>query len=236
VSDRDEAVLSVLMPVFDEVGTVLEAIDRLAKHGPQIPVELVVVDDGSTDGTSELLERKAGTTPWMRLHRHPSNRGKGAAIRTAISQASGRYACIYDADLEYDPADLQSLLDPLVDGRAEAVFGVRAFGGHAAHSYWFVVGNRVVTWITNLLYNCYVRDIMTCWKLMSLDLLRSLEVRSDGFELEAEITAKLLRGGHRIYEVPASYRARSRREGKKLRGLDALGVIATLVRLRLRRS
>lgn len=227
--------LSVLVPVYNEERTLTEAVERLASALAGIPFEVVAVDDGSVDGTGRLLDTMADGRPWMRVLHHPKNRGKGAAVRTALAAARGRLVCIYDADLEYDPRDIPRLLEPLREGWADAVYGVRNFGGTAAHSFWYVVGNRAVSTFANVLYNCYLRDIMTCFKVMGTPLMRSLDISRDGFDLEAEITAKLLRRGHRIYEVPISYRARSHAEGKKLRAVDALGVLAVLVSERFSR-
>lgn len=225
-------ILSVLMPVFNERRTVLSAIDGLEACEFTGPVELVLVDDGSTDGTTELVRERVGGSSWIRPVFHERNRGKGGAIRTALDHATGRFSCIYDADLEYDPQDMETLLEPLAEGRTDVSYGIRAFGGHAAYSYWYVVGNRMLTLFSNVLFNSYVRDIMTCYKMMETDLFRSLDIRSSGFELEAEITAKLLMRGYRIYEVPVSYRARSQEEGKKIRTSDGWRVLSTLIRIR----
>jgi dolichol-phosphate hexosyltransferase len=234
MSMTPKPILSVLMPVYNERETLLTAIDRLELADLGVPIELIVVDDGSRDGSTELLRHRAEGTAWISPVFHERNQGKGRAIRTALEHATGRFACIYDADLEYDPADMARLLEPLVTNRTEVVYGIRAFGGHAAHSYWYVLGNRGITTIANVLFNCYLRDIMTCYKMMPLELFRSLDIRSSGFDLEAEITGKLLAGGYRIYEVPISYRARTREEGKKLEVSDAWGVLLSLAKLRYR--
>jgi glycosyltransferase involved in cell wall biosynthesis len=155
-------------------------------------------------------------------------------VRTAIEHATGRWAAILDADLEYDPADIGRLLEPLQSGDAEVVYGVRGFDSRSAFSFWYVVGNKAVTMVANLMYNSWLADIMTCHKAMATDVWRSLELRARGFELEGEITARILASGRRIYEVPITYKARGREEGKKLTGLDALRVVRTLARVRLR--
>lgn len=229
----DRPMLSVLMPIYNERRTLVTAIDKLEACDFGVPFELVAVDDGSTDGSREILQERAASAPWIRVVPHEANRGKGAAVRTALARASGRFVCIYDADLEYDPADMSTLLKPLLEGRADVAYGIRLFGGHAAHSYWYVVGNRILTLFANILFNCYVRDMMTCFKMMELDLFRSLDIASSGFELEAEITAKLLRRGHRIYEVPIYYKARTQEEGKKIRASDGWRVLIQLIRTRL---
>jgi glycosyltransferase involved in cell wall biosynthesis len=225
--------LSILMPVYNERATASRAVDEVLAADLSIDgVELIVVDDGSTDGTAELLEERdwpEGAT----LVRHERNRGKGAAIRTALEQASGEYVAIMDADLEYDVQDIEKLLEPLAAGDADAVFGTRGFRSHSAYGFWYVMGNRVVTLAANVLYNSWLSDIMTCHKVMRTDLLRSLPLREQGFGIEPEITARLLRRRARVYEVPVVYRARRREEGKKLTALDGVRVLRTLVRCRL---
>jgi glycosyltransferase involved in cell wall biosynthesis len=225
--------LSILMPVFDERETMQRAIEDAV--GAELPVasrELVVVDDGSTDGTAELLDAREWPENVVVVH-HDRNRGKGAAIRTALGHARGRYAAILDADLEYRAADLADVLEPLLEGRARVVFGSRAFTGHSAYGFWYVVGNKLVTFATNLLFDTWISDVMTCHKAMETELFRSLPLRERGFAIEPEIAARVLRAGERIYEVPITYRARSREEGKKLTALDGLRVLRTLVRCRL---
>jgi glycosyltransferase involved in cell wall biosynthesis len=225
--------LSILMPVFNERATIAEAIAEVLDAKPAGgDFELVIVDDGSVDGTSTLLAE--GTWPSnVSVLTHPTNRGKGAAIRTALEGAEGRWSVIMDADLEYQPSDLERLLEPLVAGEAEAVFGARGFQAHSAHSFWYVVGNKGVTFAANLLYNSWLSDIMTCHKAMSTELFRSLRLRESGFGIEPEIAARLLRRGVRIYEVPVVYRARSREDGKKLTAADGFRVLRTLARCRL---
>jgi len=219
------------MPVYNEAATVERAITDLLAAEVGMDLELIVVDDGSTDGTSEILEAK----PWpdrVRLMRHDVNRGKGAAVRTALAEARGELTTIFDADLEYEPADLPGLLEPLIDGRANAVFGVRAFDGYTSHSFLYVLGNKGVTLAANVLFNVYLRDLMTCHKAIRTDLFRSLPLREHGFAIEPEITARLLGGGERIFEVPVHYRARSDEQGKKLTAADGLRVLRTLLRCR----
>jgi glycosyltransferase involved in cell wall biosynthesis len=225
--------LSILMPVFNERATVAEAIAQVLDANPRGgEFELLVVDDGSTDGTAEILSE--GSWPQnVSVITHQANRGKGAAIATGLEHAAGRWSVIMDADLEYQPRDLDSLVEPLASGEAEAVFGARGFQAHSAHSFWYVVGNKGVTFSANLLYNSWLSDIMTCHKAMSTELFRSLELRENGFGIEPEIAARLLRRGIRIYEVPVVYRARSREQGKKLTVADGFRVLRTLVRCRL---
>jgi glycosyltransferase involved in cell wall biosynthesis len=220
------------MPVFNERRRMERAVDAVLAAGVSDDLELIIVDDGSTDGTREILRGR--TWPSMvRVIYHERNRGKGAAIRTALAEAGGIYTTIMDADLEYEPSDISALLAPLRSGDAKVVFGTRGFQSHSAYSFWYVVGNRFVTFAANLLYNSWVSDMMTGQKAMYTELFRSLELRECGFAIEAEITARLLRGGTRIYEVPIDYTARSREEGKKLTALDGLRVLRTLIRCRV---
>jgi glycosyltransferase involved in cell wall biosynthesis len=232
VSTGERPLLSVLMPVYDEIGTVEQAIEAVLSCDALHSLELIVVDDGSTDGTRELLQKR-GWTDQVRLLLHDRNRGKGAAVRTALADARGEISAIFDADLEYDPADLALLLEPITSGETNVCFGVRAFEGHTSHSFLYVMGNRAVTLAANVLFNVYIKDLMTCHKAVRTEIFRSLPLRARGFEIEPEITARLLQRGERIYEVPVHYRARATEEGKKLTSMDGLRVLATLVRCRL---
>ena len=226
--------LSILMPVYNERERVERAIAEVLATELPSEFELIVVDDGSTDGTREIL-RSTQSDDRVRLFEHDHNQGKGAAIQTGLAQARGDFSCIFDADLEYDPADLGLLMPPLLDGRTNASFGVRAFDGYTSHSFLFVMGNKGVTLACNVLYNVYLHDIMTCHKMIRTDLFRRLSLRSAGFAIEPEITARLVQHHERIFEVPVHYRARSNEEGKKLTATDGLRVIATLLRCRFSR-
>ena len=225
--------LTILMPVFNELATIEAAVeDALSAELPVGHRELVVVDDGSSDGTRELL---AGRT-WpqnVQIVLHERNLGKGAAIQTALQHATCEYAAILDADLEYRAGDLAEVLEPLISGEARVVFGTRAWTSQSSFSFWYVMGNKAVTMATNVLYNCWISDVMTCHKAMRTDLFRSLPLRERGFAIEPEIAARVLRSGERIHEVPISYRARGREAGKKLTALDGLRVLRTLVRCRV---
>ncbi len=223
------------MPVYNERERVGQAIAEVLRTELPTDFELVVVDDGSTDGTREILHEQ----DWegrVRLFEHAQNQGKGAAVQTALSHAEGEFAAIFDADLEYEPGDLAKLMPPLLDRRANACFGVRAFDGYTSHSFLFVLGNKGVTLAANLLFNVYLRDIMTCQKMIRTDIFRSLPLRSQGFAIEPEIAARLIQRGERIFEVPVQYRARSTEEGKKLTALDGFRVLGTLLRCRFSRA
>jgi glycosyltransferase involved in cell wall biosynthesis len=223
--------LSIMMPVYNERERVAQAIAEVLETELALPFELVVVDDGSTDGTGEIL-RSGNWDERVRLFAHERNLGKGAAIQTALREARGQLAAIFDADLEYDPADLGELMPPLLDGRSNACFGVRAFDGYTSHSFLFVMGNKGVTLACNVLFNVYLHDIMTCHKMIRTELFQSLPLSAPGFAIEPEITARLVQRGERIYEVPVHYRARATEEGKKLTAIDGFRVIRELLRCR----
>jgi len=228
--------LSILMPVFDEERTLAPVIKRVLDVQYPCDIELVVVDDGSRDGTSSILG--GIQDPRVVAHRHPRNRGKGAAIRTASEVATGDYMIICDADLEYVPEEIPKLLEPVLAGETEVVFGTRTFGSHSSYSFWYVMGNKGVTTACNVLYNAYLSDLETCFKLMPLALFRELDIREPGFGMEAEVAGKLLRRGIRPYEVAISYRARGREEGKKITwkdGVEALWILGKIRAGRLRR-
>jgi glycosyltransferase involved in cell wall biosynthesis len=226
--------LTILMPVFNERATIEAAIaDALGADLPVAARQLVIIDDGSTDGTREWLAQ-AALPDGVELVLHPKNRGKGAAIRTGLEHAKGTYSAILDADLEYAAADLGPVLEPLLAGKAHVVFGTRAWTSQSSFSFWYVMGNKSVTMATNVLYNCWISDVMTCHKAMSTQLFRSLKLRERGFAIEPEIAARVLQSGERIYEVPIGYAARSRDEGKKLTAFDGLKVLRTLVRCKFR--
>ena len=220
------------MPVYNELATVEQAVAELLDADLGIDTEVILVDDGSTDGTSELIA-KADWPDKVTVLRHESNQGKGAAVRTALQHASGEFSAIFDADLEYDPDDLATLLPALLEGRSNAVFGVRAFDGYTSHSFLYVMGNKGVTLAANILFNVYLRDLMTCHKAIRTEVFRQLPLQARGFDIEPEIAARLLRRGEQIFEVPVHYKARSTDEGKKLTSVDGLRVLGTLVRCRI---
>ncbi|MBM0275546.1 glycosyltransferase family 2 protein [Micromonospora tarensis] len=225
--------LSILMPVYNEEERVAEALKQALAVQYPCEIEIVVVDDGSTDDTAQIL--RGVDDARLRVVTHPRNIGKGAAIRTAVAGARGEYMVILDADLEYDPQDIPRLLAPVLDGSATVVYGNRTFGSHSAYSFWYVVGNRGVTTAANMLFNSYIGDLETCFKLMPVELYRSLDIRSRGFGMEAEVTGKLLRRQIRPYDVPITYRARGRDEGKKITWRDGVEALWILGRERARR-
>jgi glycosyltransferase involved in cell wall biosynthesis len=222
------------MPVYNEVATLPSAVKSVLDVQYPVDVELIIVDDGSTDGTRELYPQWQ-SEPRVVVHLQRTNGGKGSAIRKGAELATGDYVIMCDADLEYAPEEIPALLQPVLDGQAVVVYGTRTFGSHNAYSYLYVLGNRGVTTVANILFNCFISDLETCFKLMPRDLYRRLDVRSAGFGMEAEVTGKILRAGIRPYEVPISYRARRREEGKKLTWRDGVAAVAILLRERVRR-
>lgn len=224
--------LTIAVPVYNEEKRVEEAIKQLLSVSFPIETEILVVDDGSRDRTWQVLQA-LDLPGGVRCLRHDKNRGKGAALRTALHEAAGDVFVPFDADLEYDPRELPNLLVPLIEGKTDAVFGTRTFGAHTAFNFWYVVGNRFLCLFTNILFNCYISDLETCYKMVRTGILRSLRLRSNSFDIEAEVTARLLRAGYRPYEVPISYEARSREEGKKISWQDGLIALWTILRIRV---
>ena len=227
--------LSIAVPVYNESERVERALKHLLETQFPVEIEVLVVDDGSTDGTADLLE-SLSLPENVRVLRHARNRGKGAALRTALDAASGDVFVPFDADLEYDPADLVRCVQPLLDGESDVVYGTRAFGSHTSFNFWYVVGNKFLNLWANVLFNCYISDLETCYKMARTDILRSLALRSNGFDIEAEVTAKLLRAGYRPYEVPVSYRARTREQGKKINWRDGVIALWTIAKIRWERN
>jgi dolichol-phosphate hexosyltransferase len=226
--------LSILMPAYNEAATVGVAVKRVLDIRYPCDIELVVVNDGSVDDTMEVLS--GIDDPRVVVTEHPVNRGKGAAVRTAAALATGEYMLVFDADLEYSAEDILSLLKPVQRGDAEVVYGVRTFGASTAHSFWFVIGNRVNTFTANALFNTWISDLHSCLKLLPLALFRDLPVKENRFGLDTELTAMLLARGVRPYEVPIHYKARSREEGKKLTWGDGVEATRILLRVRLRKA
>jgi len=227
-----EAILSVMMPIFNEERT-LETILGHVLQQPEVG-EVIAVDDGSTDRSWEVLTGVAAGDKRVRAFRQEVNQGKGAALRRAISELRMPYALVQDADLEYDPRDYPVLLQPLLEGRADVVYGVRGFAGQTAFSFWFVMGNKAVSLATNLLFDCYISDMESGFKVLRSDLWRRLNLQGNRFDIEPDITSRALRLGYHIHEVPIRYYARSRAEGKKLTWRDGVRAMGTLVQLRLK--
>jgi glycosyltransferase involved in cell wall biosynthesis len=224
--------LSILMPVYNEVSTLQTAVKSVLDVDYPVEIELVIVDDGSTDGTRELYSEWEDD-PRVTIHLQATNGGKGSAIRKGAEIATGDYLIMCDADLEYSPEEIPDLLAPILQDKASVVYGTRTFGSHNAYSYLYVLGNRGVTTFANILFNCYISDLETCFKLMPSQLYRSMNITSAGFGMEAEITGKLLRRGIRPYEVPISYNARSREQGKKLTWRDGVEALVILIKQRV---
>jgi len=226
--------LSVIVPVYNERNTVAEILRRIRAVELPLQLEVVVVDDGSSDGTDKVLSALQDST--VRVVTHQTNRGKAAAVRTGIATARGELVLIQDADLEYDPDDWPRLLDPVLKGKAQVVYGSRFTGEHRAMrpSQW--LGNRLLTLTANVLYRATLSDMETCYKLFDRRVLEGITIESDRFDFEPEITAKVLRRGYRIYEVPVSYTGRDASEGTKFEWRDGVRALATLVRYRLARQ
>ncbi len=225
--------LSVIMPCYNEAAT-LPAILR-AVRAVAFDKEIIAVDDHSTDATLAILRAEAASDPNLRVIHHPRNRGKGAAVRSGLVHARGQITIIQDADLEYDPQDYYELVQPIVDGRVDVVFGSRFMGRHTGMYFWNAVGNKGLTFLTNFLFDCWISDMETCYKVMRTAIIRDLHLESNDFRLEPEITARVLRRGHRIYEVPISYLGRTYEEGKKMKPSQGLYAVLALLRYRLGR-
>ncbi|MEK7381959.1 MAG: glycosyltransferase family 2 protein [Elusimicrobiota bacterium] len=222
--------LSILIPVYNEKATVLELLRRVEAVPLSVAKQIIIVDDGSTDGTRELLRGLDGRATVLL---HERNRGKGAALRTALGRATGDLVIIQDADLEYDPADYPGLLAPLIDGRADVVYGSRFLGGpHRVLFFWHSLANMFFTLITNVLYNINLTDMGTCYKVFDASKLKALTLNSERFGIEAELTAKICRRHLRIYEVPISYSGRTYAEGKKITWKDGFAYLVCLLRYR----
>jgi glycosyltransferase involved in cell wall biosynthesis len=226
-----DPLLSVVMPVFNEVATIEDIIPRVL--AVRLRIQLIVVDDGSTDGTRETLNRlqeKHGFT----LLLQPRNQGKGAALRRGFAEVRGDLVVIQDADLEYSPEEYPMLIELICDGRADVVYGSRFLGRHRVFLFSHYLGNRLLTLVTNVLYNTMLSDMETCYKVMRTEVLRSMTLRSNGFGIEPELTAKIFKRRYRVYEVPITYDGRGYDEGKKIGWRD--GVVALWVLLRYRFS
>jgi glycosyltransferase involved in cell wall biosynthesis len=224
--------LSVIIPCYNEVSTVEEVLARVEEVG--LADEIVIVDDGSTDGTIEVLKRiEAEMHPHVRILYHEVNQGKGAALVTGFRAASSDIFLIQDADLEYDPREYHILLKPLQEGITKVVYGSRFLGGpRKAMNFWNMVANKTLTLATNVLYNAILSDMETCYKVFRSEVVADMRIRARGFEFEPEFTAKVLKQGHRIYEVPISYNGREWTEGKKIKWTDGPVALWTLIKYR----
>ncbi len=229
---HDYRKLSVIVPVFDERNTVVEIVRRMRAVDLPVDLEIVIVDDGSTDGTRDVLRQLGDST--VRVITHEANRGKGAAIRSGLAQVHGDLVLVQDADLEYDPEDWPKLLAPILRGKARVVYGSRFTGERRNMLFLHWVGNRFLSLTTNVLYNTTLSDMETCYKLFDRELLDSITLRAQRFEFEPEVTAKILRRGIRIYEVPISYTGREFDEGKKITWRDGFIALWTLVKYRFK--
>jgi len=226
-----DPLLSVVMPVYNEAATVEEIIRRVL--AVPIRIQLIVVDDGSTDGTRDRLQELQGKVGFTLLLQ-PRNQGKGAALRRGFQEVRGDLVVIQDGDLEYSPEELPMLIELICQGRADVVYGSRFLGRHRVFLFSHYLGNRLLTLVTNVLYNTMLTDMETCYKVMRTEVVRSLTLRSNGFGVEPELTAKIFKRGYRVYEVPITYDGRGYEEGKKIGWRD--GVVALWVLLRYRFS
>jgi glycosyltransferase involved in cell wall biosynthesis len=222
--------ISVIMPCYNEAATLRAIVEKVRAVG--LEKEIIAVDDHSTDDTYRILCELAAEDPTMIVLRHPTNRGKGAAVRSGLARASGEIVIVQDADLEYDPQDYYELVQPIVEGRVNVVFGSRFLGRHTGMYFWNALGNKCLTFLTNFLFNCWISDMETCYKVMRTEIMRDLRLRSNDFRLEPEIAAKVLKRGHRIYEVPVSYLGRTYEEGKKMKPVQGFYAILALLRYR----
>jgi len=224
--------VSVVVPAYNEAETVEMALRRV--RSVPLRLEIIVVNDASTDGTREILDKLATAGLVDRVVHHEKNRGKGAAIRSGVAAASGDALVVQDADLEYDPADLPALIKPISEGRADAVYGSRFQGGpHRVLYFWHYVGNRVLTLLSNMLTNLNLTDLETCYKLVRMDLIKRLPLRSNRFGFEVEITAQLAQAHARIWELPISYSGRTYAEGKKITWRDGVAALFHILRYNL---
>ncbi len=223
--------LSVIIPVYNEKATIEEIVRRVESAEPR-DKEIIIVDDGSTDGTRDILKRLEGGR--IKVILHENNTGKGGAIRTGLAAASGDIVVLQDADLEYDPKEIAALIRPIQDGAADAVYGSRFMGGRPqrVHMFWHQLGNRFLTFLANLVYNYTLTDLETCYKAFKRDFIKDFKIKSDGFTIEPELTAKIYKKHARLYEVPISYYGRSYAEGKKIRFYHGLECIWAIIKFR----
>jgi glycosyltransferase involved in cell wall biosynthesis len=230
-----DPLVSLVVPIHNEGGFLQELLERLLEL--ELRTEILLVDDGSTDDSGAICAAWAQKEPSVQLLIHEQNRGKGAAVRTGIAASSGEVLVIQDADLEYDPANVPELIDPILRGRADVVYGSRLSGGQPqrVHLFWHMIGNRFLSMLTGMLYNTTISDMETGYKAFRGDLIRSIPLRSNDFRIEPEITAKVCkRADLRIYELPIAYYGRTFEDGKKITWRDGFGAIAALLEFRFR--
>jgi glycosyltransferase involved in cell wall biosynthesis len=228
---KKQLTLSIIVPVYNEEKTLLPLLAKVQKVKLLgLKKQIIVVNDGSTDKTAEVMKKIK--IPGIQIYQHDKNRGKGAAIRTAIPHTTGDFVIIQDADLEYDPADYVIILKPLLDGKADVVYGSRFKGVGRAFLFWHYVGNKLLTFITNILYDTILTDMETCYKAFKGDLIRSIHLRSNRFDFEPEVTAKVLKRGVKLFEVPINYDGRNFEEGKKITWRDGVVALVCLIRYR----
>ena len=227
--------LSLVMPVYNEGPTLRQVLEQLGEVRMPIPWELIVVDDGSSDGAVDTIDPS-----WLPgaervlVVRALQNRGKGSALRKGFELATGDVLGVQDADLEYDPRQIPDLIAPILDDTADVVFGTRQFGSHTSYSFWYVMGNRLMSFVASALFDRYITDAYTCYKFFTRERYEQLRLTANGFEIEAELTGGLLRNSARVFELPIDYTARSRAEGKKIKPSDGVTGILRLLRVRLR--
>jgi glycosyltransferase involved in cell wall biosynthesis len=222
--------LSVIMPCYNEATTIPDILAKV--RAVDLEKQIIAVDDNSSDDTYAVLCEEAATDPTMIVIRHPNNRGKGAAVRSGLARALGEIVIVQDADLEYDPQDYYELVKPIAEGRVNVVFGSRFHGRHTGMYFWNALGNKGLTFLTNLLFNCWISDMETCYKVMRTEIMRDLRLESNDFRLEPEIAAKVLKRGERIYEMPVSYLGRTYEEGKKMKPSQGLYAVLALLKYR----
>ena len=220
--------LSIIIPVYNEKLVIQKVIGKIK----QVPIdkEIIIIEDGSIDGTRAILKRKAQEDHSLKVIYHPQNIGKGAAIKTGLKQVTGDLVIIQDGDLEYEPAEYPKLIRPILESKADIVYGSRFLGLSLSMSLFYRLGNKFLTRVTNILYRANLTDVETCYKVFKADIIKSLDLRCKRFEFEVEVTAKLIKSGYRIHEVPIAYHGRSWREGKKITWKDGLNSLFTLVK------
>lgn len=227
--------LSLVMPVYNEAATLPTVLKELGAVRMSVPWELIIVDDGSTDGAVHMVDRDwLADADRVRVIRSPRNQGKGAALRKGFALAEGDIIGVQDADLEYDPEDIPRVIAPILDGHADIAFGTRQFGSHSAYSFWYVMGNRGLSLCASAIFDRYVTDAYTGSKFFTRECYRALRLRASGFDIEAELVAGLLQTKRPLFEVPIRYKARSREDGKKIRARDGLRGLTALVAARVR--